>query len=851
MKRSNKILANYLIVGYALLSASLYSQQLMSSKEAAHTGAINTFAMASDGSLFVTGGADAKSYLWNTVSIEKLKGAMKHNDAVLVVALNQNNKFYATGSADAKVRVFDIDNNQPARILSEHTVAVTALAFNPVTNQLATAALDNVIKLWDDNKNRNSNLTLPGHGDKITALSYSPDGKLLFSASHDKTIKVWDAATGQLVNTIETGWPVNTLAVSPDQLTLAAAGEKGTLVLWEYKSWTKKTEVKTGRDDIAALAYSADGAYIAAAGESKAVQIFNTSGKAVKEIPVREGGITGVGFTTNSDKLIVADKKGSLSIYDVTFLKGAGRVFPAVSGKAQIVASNISLKDANDNGLIDAAEKVSIAGTLKSNANSNAYGVTALISAEPVDGLSYPKQLYIGTVPALSSVPFTIPLQVQKEVGSASGTFSISFTEGNGATISQVTLQFQTGGASTYNYIMVMGQGFRSATGKAEIGAPITLSVKVKNIAKTEAQNIKVNFLLPENVKAVNKLSETVATIGPGEEKNIEMDFFADKNFTLPEIKMGVDIQGAAFTNAKDIIISLKMNEKLPMGEDYSTQVAMQTSELNSPQNSEPLYRGGANPLKGLNVNKPKEMVIGNYYALIIGIDRYKGAWSPLVNAVNDAKAIETMLKGKYKFDHLKSFYNEQATREAIIRELEWLAANAKENDNVFIYYSGHGEYKKELSRGYWVPVDAETNSTSKYISNSDIQTYISGIQAKHTLLVSDACFSGDIFRGNTLGVPFEESEKYYREVHSIPSRQAFTSGGIEPVMDGGKNGHSVFAYYFLKALEGNNEKFMDVTQVYTKIKIPIINNSDQTPKLAPIKNTGDEGGQFIFIKKQ
>jgi hypothetical protein len=107
--------------------------------------------------------------------------------------------------------------------------------------------------------------------------------------------------------------------------------------------------------------------------------------------------------------------------------------------------------------------------------------------------------------------------------------------------------------------------------------------------------------------------------------------------------------------------------------------------------------------------------------------------------------------------------------REAIIRELEWLVANAKENDNVFIYYSGHGEYKKELSKGYWVPVDAETQSTSKYISNSDIQTYINGIKSKHTLLVSDACFSGDIFRGNTLSVPFEESEKYYREVHSLP----------------------------------------------------------------------------------
>lgn len=261
-------------------------------------------------------------------------------------------------------------------------------------------------------------------------------------------------------------------------------------------------------------------------------------------------------------------------------------------------------------------------------------------------------------------------------------------------------------------------------------------------------------------------------------------------------------------------------------------------------------YRGSGDPLKGLNVTKSKDMVVGNYYAVIIGIDRYKGHWMPLKNAVNDAKSVEATLKTKYKFDHFRTLYNEQATRKAVIAELEWLAANAKANDNVFIYYSGHGEYKKDLNKGFWVPADAISSSTGDYISNNDIQTYLSGIKSKHTLLVSDACFSGDIFRGNTVSVPFEDSEKYYKEVYGLSSRQALTSGGVEPVMDGGKNGHSVFTYYFLKSLEENESKFFDVGQVYNKIKIPVVNNSDQTPKLSPVKDTGDEGGQFIFIKK-
>jgi hypothetical protein len=305
-----------------------------------------------------------------------------------------------------------------------------------------------------------------------------------------------------------------------------------------------------------------------------------------------------------------------------------------------------------------------------------------------------------------------------------------------------------------------------------------------------------------------------------------------------------LNLEGA-YTNANDQVLEVKMNEALPTTD---IMIAQNTAPVELPEH--PLYRGSGDPLKGLNISKSKDMVIGKYYALIIGVNKYSGTWPPLQNAVADAKAIESMLKSKYKFDDFKTMYDDQATRVAIIDAFDWLAKNAKPEDNVFIYYSGHGEFKQELNKGFWVPVDAKTGSVANYISNADLQAYLGGIKSKHTLLVADACFSGDIFRGSTVSVPFEESEKYYKEVHGLSSRQAMTSGGIEPVMDGGKDGHSVFAYYFLKTLGDNENKYFDAGQLYNKIKIPVINNSEQSPKLAPVKNTGDEGGQFIFIKK-
>jgi hypothetical protein len=84
----------------------------------------------------------------------------------------------------------------------------------------------------------------------------------------------------------------------------------------------------------------------------------------------------------------------------------------------------------------------------------------------------------------------------------------------------------------------------------------------------------------------------------------------------------------------------------------------------------------------------------------------------------------------------------------------------------------------------------------------------------------------------------------------SRKSRQALTSGGVEPVLDGGREGHSVFAYYFLQAMVNLRGAYFDAGQVYDELRFPVTRNSDQIPQFAPIKDTGDEGGQFIFVRK-
>ncbi|MCD4735596.1 MAG: caspase family protein [Bacteroidales bacterium] len=371
------------------------------------------------------------------------------------------------------------------------------------------------------------------------------------------------------------------------------------------------------------------------------------------------------------------------------------------------------------------------------------------------------------------------------------------------------------------------------------------ITFKIVNSGEGLASGVEVKLSLanPDTKGLTYDEFIFIGDIKPRESKDITIPIIASKNIQTGSVLFNIEILEKNGLDAYPLAMRIEMQEYAPeviVVEGIKQEIVPETA-----------YRGVGDPLKGLNVSKERpEMIIGDYFALIIGIDDYSGTWTPLNNAVGDAKAIKEMLESKYKFDHFRTLYNKLATRENIIRELEWLVRNVKEEDNVFIYYSGHGEFKKDYNKGYWVPTDATEESTYQYVSNNDLQTFLSSIKSKHTLLISDACFSGDIFRGKTISIPFEDTERYYRDVHTKLSRQAITSGGVEPVMDGGREGHSVFAYYLLKSLRNNNKRFFDAFSLYDDIRIPVINNSIQSPVFQPIKNTGDEGGQFLFIKK-
>ncbi|MCW8928703.1 MAG: caspase family protein [Gammaproteobacteria bacterium] len=370
-------------------------------------------------------------------------------------------------------------------------------------------------------------------------------------------------------------------------------------------------------------------------------------------------------------------------------------------------------------------------------------------------------------------------------------------------------------------------------------------SVKSKPVKNTDSVNTsapisKKVVSKPEKIQVTSHLDKTVkqSSSKPSSAK-VSSSKKAQSNTLKPEQQQ--------FLEQLNLLRSLKEQEIISQAEYEQRKNALldKTFRVATQEKEKTVSKVISQPAKK-TIDSYKGLNFGNYHALIIGNNQYKHL-PKLETAVNDAESLAELLKENYGFK-VKLLLN--ANRYDTLKAMGEYRNTLLKDDNLLIYYAGHGVLDKASERGYWLPTDAERDFTSNWISTAEVTDTLKALKSWHVLVVADSCYSGTLAR--SISIKFNNPEKKHSLIERLlkkKSRTVITSGGLEPVTDSGGDNHSVFSEALLDVLRNTND-VIEAEEVFSRLRDNVILNADQTPEYSNVRKVGHNGGDFIFRRQ-
>lgn len=287
--------------------------------------------------------------------------------------------------------------------------------------------------------------------------------------------------------------------------------------------------------------------------------------------------------------------------------------------------------------------------------------------------------------------------------------------------------------------------------------------------------------------------------------------------------------------------IKIKQSLKLMEGENF-IKIAVENSAGGSVSSTRSVIVGKDAIADAVAINRKD-------YALLFATDQYDH-WTDLVNPIDDARSMAKVLKEKYGFE--VEVIENPNQEDVFIKLAEYSQRNFKPQDQLMIFFAGHGYFDETFGEGFVVAKNSLENDRAKtsYISHNRLRGVINNISNQHIFLAMDVCFGGTFdpviasARGLEAGET-SDSEFLVRKL-SKKTRKYLTSGGKEYVSDGIPGKHSPFTLKILQAL--NDSGGPDRILTLSELKIYV-------EKLKPEPRLGSFGddktdSDFVFIKK-
>ncbi len=243
---------------YALISA-LEATRGMTAYLTGQTAQVSGVAYSPDGTTLASS-ANRTVVLWNIATDRPKAVLTRHTAQVTGVAFSPDGTTVASSDGAGQVFLSAARANAPTRVLHGNHGPMETVAFAPTANLMATAQVDGTASLWNPTSGRLLRSVRVGP-QPVYGIAFSPDAKTLVTGSGN-SVTMWRTADGHRLRVIQTGSPVNAVAVSPDG-TLVAVASGADVVEYGIRSGTIKHVLDAHAGQVMTVAFSSDGRMVA------------------------------------------------------------------------------------------------------------------------------------------------------------------------------------------------------------------------------------------------------------------------------------------------------------------------------------------------------------------------------------------------------------------------------------------------------------------------------------------------------------------------------------------------------------------------------------------------------------
>ena len=866
------------------LASPTHAQNLLATLKG-HSEDAFSVSFSPDGKVLASGSVDHTIKLWDVGSRREIATLKGHSSDVYSVSFSPDGKVLASGSRDNTIKLWDMDSRREIATLKGHSNTVVSVSFSPDGQVLASGSVDHTIKLWDVGSRREI-ATLKGHSDWVRSVSFSPDGQVLASGSKDGTIKLWDVGSRREIATLKGhSYDVRSVSFSPDGQVLASGSGSydNTIKLWDVDSRRKIATLTGHSAGVSSVSFSPDGQVLASGSGNLdgTIKLWDVGSR--REIATFGrilSSVLSVSFSPDGQVLASGSGNldGTIKLWDVAAFATPHMASAAQPQETSTLPPILSIEAISfSEAVLDAEERAALNIHIKNVGPGDARNVSIeLLGVDVSQGLSFPASTKVPTIAKAGGEQVVeIPIIGKHALPTGMASLDIHVIEPQfKQKIRGKRLRFQTRAFRAPQLVMndvaVVEKQAATPNNRIDLNEMIDLKFYVQNRGVGAAEDVSVEVDIDQkgvvwlgvtNAEGTQRNPPKFSAIDAGEYELVTYSYLVNSEFAASELRFTIrttERHGQyGFVETKTAAINTELE---PLGQI----AALPRDEDPAPE------RVQIEDLPDLEIDVRKNipetgMKNPNAIAVVIGNRDYDGRDVPAVDfALEDASIIRAYLIQilGYKEDNVLYYTNAtKGTFESVFGNENnhkgklFYRADPKGQSDLFIYYSGHGapdiQSSSEEKPSYLVPKDADPSHVRFGGYALDVlYNNLRQIPHRRVTVVIDACFSGMSDGGrlmgdiSPLGLP-SQADSGARL--SQQSTTIFTASGSRQVASWYRDKqHSLFTYFFLKALRGDADA--DENKVLTAAEISDY-VSDQVLSIARRRHSRDQNPQFIGNK--